>query len=115
MPIGTGGRVGGGGGNIVGVVYLDGNDNGRLDALEARAANVTVTLDGRYATRTDAQGRFEFPFVAPGPHRLQVASDTLPLPWMMAAAEALRVDVAPRETTRIETGASRDRIGNKEP
>lgn len=115
VPIGTGGRVGGGGGNIVGVVYLDGNDNGRLDALEARAANVTVTLDGRYATRTDAQGRFEFPFVAPGPHRLQVASDTLPLPWMMATAEALRADVAPRETTRIEIGASRDRIGNKEP
>ncbi len=115
VPIGAGGRVGAGGGNIEGVVYLDGNANGRLDALEARAANVTVTLDGRYSTRSDAQGRFEFPFVAPGAHAVRVASDTLPLPWLMPSAEALRVEVVPRQTTRIEIGASRDRIGGNEP
>ncbi len=110
VPIGAGARIGAGGGNIEGVVYLDDNANGRFDALEARAANVTVTLDGRYTTRTDAQGRFEFPFVAPGVHRIAVSADTLPLPWLMQSTEPLRVEVAPRETIRIEIGATRDRI-----
>jgi hypothetical protein len=109
LPIGAGARIGAGGGSIEGVVYLDDNANGRLDALEQRAANVSVTLDGRYTTRTDAQGRFEFPFVAPGAHRISVASDTLPLPWLMAVGgEPLRVEVAPRESTRLEIGATRE-------
>ena len=111
VPIGAGARIGAGGGNIAGVVYLDDNANGRLDALEARAANVTVTLDGRYTTRTDAQGRFDFPFVAPGKHVLMVVADTLPLPWVMPGGDPVRVEVAPRETTRIEIGATRDRLG----
>lgn len=114
VPSGAGGRVGVGGGDVEGVVYLDENRNGRLDALETRAANVTVVLDGRYTTRTDAQGRFEFPFVASGPHTVKVASDTLPLPWSMPPAEALRVDVVPREKTRLDIGATRDRAGLKD-
>ena len=108
VPIGAGARVGAGGGAIEGVVYLDDNRNGRLDALEVRAANVTVMLDGRYAARTDAQGRFEFPFVAPGAHEVMVASDTLPLPWVRPATQALRVEVVPRETVRVEIGATRE-------
>ena len=111
VPIGTGGRAGGGAGSIAGVVYLDDNNNGRLDALETRAASVTVLLDGRYATRTDAQGRFEFPVVAPGPHTVSVASDTLPLPWTVAPAGGQRVEVVPRETVRLDIGASRSGAG----
>ena len=114
VPIGAGARIGAGGGTIDGVVYLDDNRNGRLDALEARAANVTVMLDGRYATRTDAQGRFEFPFVAPGAHAVAVLSDTLPLPWVMPGAAPQRVEVVPREATRIEIGAQRERTGANE-
>jgi hypothetical protein len=104
MPIGTGA----GGGMIEGVVYLDDNRNGRLDALETRAANVTVMLDGRYAARTDAQGRFEFPFVAPGAHTVMLVSDTLPLPWVRPSAQGLRVEVVPRESARVEIGATRE-------
>ena len=115
VPIGAGGRVGAGGGNIEGVVYLDDNQNSRLDALEARAANVTVTLDGRFATRTDAQGRFEFPFVASGPHAIAVASDTLPLPWVAPASTPMRVEVVPRGVIRVEIGATRDRAAATEP
>ena len=115
VPIGDGGRIGAGGGSIDGVVYLDENRNGRPDALEARAANVTVTLDGRYSTRTDAQGRFEFPFVAPGLHTIAVATDTLPLPWAMPSTEAIRVEVAPRASTRVEIGTTRERSGASEP
>lgn len=111
-PIGAGARVGAGGGDIEGIVFLDDNANARYEAIEARAPNVTVILDGRYTTRTDAQGRFVFPFVAAGAHVVTVASDTLPLPWAMPSTEAARVEVIPRETTRIEIGATRDRVGS---
>lgn len=108
VPIGAGARVGAGGGAIEGVVYLDENRNGRFDALEIRAANVTVMLDGRYVARTDAQGRFEFPFVASGMHAVMVVSDTLPLPWVQPSTQGLRVEVVPRETTRLDIGATRE-------
>ena len=111
VPIGTGGRAGGGAGSIAGVVYLDDNNNGRLDALETRAASVIVLLDGRYATRTDAQGRYEFPLVAPGPHTVSIASDTLPLPWTVTPAAGQRVEVIPRETVRVDIGAARSGAG----
>jgi hypothetical protein len=111
VPIGAGGRPGGGGGDVSGVVYLDDTGNARLDALKARAANVTVTLDGRYTTRTDIQGRFEFPFVAAGPHLIMVASDTLPLPWTIPEGKPVHIDVVPRDTTRVEIGATRDPAG----
>jgi SdrD B-like domain len=109
-PIGRGGKAGVGGGGVQGFVYLDDNQNGRMDALETRAANITVTLDGRYATRTDAQGRYEFPFVAAGPHVVAVASDSLPLPWVMQRNEPTQIEVNPRETTRLDFGATRDLV-----
>lgn len=110
MPLGKGARIGGGGADVQGLVYLDDNDNGQRDAFEAVAANVTVILDGRYTTRTDAQGRFEFPFVASGSHTVVVAVDTLPLPWTVSA-EPLTIEVAPRTPTRVELGATRSRVG----
>jgi hypothetical protein len=104
----VGGKAGAGGGAIEGTVYLDANENGRPDANETRASNATVSLDGRFSVRTDAQGRFSFPFVASGRHALQVQSETLPLPWTMPGTEPIKVDVDPRETRRIELGATRE-------
>ena len=65
-----GGPPGAGAGRLTGVIYLDANENGRFDAGETGAANVTVILDGRFSTRTDANGRFDFPAVAAGHHVL---------------------------------------------
>lgn len=105
-----GGRPGSGSGSIVGVVYLDANANGVLDALEARAPDVVVTLDGKFATRTDGQGRYEFASVAPGPHVVSVVPDNLPLPWSMPPSAArLKIEVIPRGVSRVELGAFRDR------
>lgn len=93
-------------GGIAGVIFLDVNDNGRRDPGEPGAANVTVLLDGRFSTRTDEAGRFEFPFVGVGGHRISVLPDNLPLPWTLGdARHEIRVD--PRETTNIELGARR--------
>jgi hypothetical protein len=102
-----GGMPGAGSGRLSGVVYLDANENGRFDAGEAGAANVTVILDGRFSVRTDANGRFDFQAVAAGHHVLTVQTDNLPLPWTLANSGRTEVEVGTRERTEVDIGALR--------
>lgn len=104
-----GGKSGTGGGAIEGIVYLDANENGRPDAGETRPATVAVVLDGRYSVRTDALGKFSFPFVASGTHMIQVQAETLPLPWNVSNMPQTRIDLGPRETRHVELAATRER------
>lgn len=104
-----GGMPGVGAGTIVGVVYLDANDDGRRSAGEQGAANLTVILDGRFSTRTDPDGRFEFPLVAAGPHVIYVMPDNLALPWAIPSEGRRNVAVSTRETARVDIGATRNR------
>ena len=97
-----GGAAGTGFGSVAGVLYLDANDNGRLDAGEQGAANVTIVLDGRFSARTDAQGRFEFPAVGPGDHVITVVPDNLPLPWSVAGDGRVNVQVRVRDQTQVD-------------
>ncbi len=100
-----GGAPGTGAGVIVGYIFYDANDDGRRSANESGAANVTVLLDGRFATRTNNDGRFEFPFVASGPHSLSVIPDNLALPYSVANEGKREVLVRTRETTSLEIAA----------
>jgi len=102
-----GGAPGSGSGRLTGIVYLDANENGRFDAGEPVAPNVTVILDGRFSTRTDTNGRYDFPAVAAGHHVLTVQADNLPLPWTLTNSGRTEVDVATRERTDIDIGAVR--------
>jgi hypothetical protein len=102
-----GGRIGGGGAALSGVVFLDANANGVADANEVGVGNVTVVLDGKFTARTDAQGRYEFAFVGAGEHTVSVITDNLPLPWAVANDGATRVKVVPRQTTRVDIGATK--------
>jgi hypothetical protein len=104
-----GGPPGAGAGSIVGTVFLDGNDSLRLEAGETGAANVTVILDGRYSTRTDGEGRFEFPAVASGRHQITVVPDNLPLPWMLVNDGRVEFDVPVRGTVTLDIPAQRMR------
>jgi hypothetical protein len=88
-------------------VYLDANENGRFDAGEAGAANVTVILDGRFSVRTDANGRFDFQAVAAGHHVITVQADNLPLPWTLTNSGRTEVEVSTRERTEVDIGALR--------
>lgn len=99
LPLG--GRASEGGGRIEGTVFFDTNRSGVQEASETGAPGVTVTLDNRYAVRTDAQGRFSFPFVASGPRTVTVRNDTLPLPWGLVDEGQVKVDVRLRETTEL--------------
>jgi hypothetical protein len=99
-----------GAGRLEGSVFLDANKNGTREASERGAQNITVLLNGRFAAQTDAQGRFEFPFVASGEHVITVVADNLPLPWSLDkngrsdARTAVRVFT--RETSRVDIGAA---------
>jgi hypothetical protein len=102
-----GGVLGSGSGRLSGVVYLDANENGRYDAGESGAANVTVILDGRFSVRSDSNGRFDFPAVAAGHHVLTVQADNLPLPWTLTNSGRTEVDVATRDRAEVHIGALR--------
>ena len=102
-----GGVPGSGSGRLSGVVYLDANENGRYDAGESGAANVTVILDGRFSVRSDSNGRFDFPAVAAGHHVLTVQADNLPLPWTLTNSGRTEVDVATRDRAEVNIGALR--------
>ena len=96
-----GGGPGRGSGSVSGVLFLDENDNGRFDAGEVGAPNIVVLLNGRFAARTNAQGRFEFPAVAAGNHALTVVPDNLPLPWTLPTDDRTSINVGVRgETAR---------------
>ena len=102
-----GGAPGTGAGTLVGYVYYDANDNGRRDANELGAANLTVVLDGRFATRTDKDGRFEFPLLASGPHNILVLPDNLSLPYSLSGDGKREVMIRTRETTNLEVAATK--------
>ncbi len=102
-----GGPPGSGAGTLLGYVYYDANDNGRHDANEQGAANLTVVLDGRFATRTDKDGRFEFGLIAAGPHHVAVIPDNLALPYSISGDGRREVMVRTRETTNLDIAATR--------
>jgi len=102
-----GGNAADGGGRVEGVVYFDANNSGTQEASELGVPNITVFLDNRFGVRTDAQGRFEFPFVASGARMVSVRSDTLPLPWGNVGDGQTRVDVRLRDTNRLSVPVQR--------
>ena len=104
-----GGLPGTGAGSLSGTVFFDADANGRREASEGGVANVTVILDRRYVSRTDAQGRYEFPAVAAGDHLIELSSDNVPLPWSPAAREPLKASVLVRQGTTYDLPVQRDR------
>jgi hypothetical protein len=104
-----GGAPGAGSGDITGMVFLDVNNNGHLDAGEAGAPNITVVLDGRFSVQTDAAGRFVFPVVATGHHVITVITDNLPLPWTLTNEGRAQIEVTTRNRTEVSIAAQRPR------
>ncbi len=101
----VGGAPGSSAGSLQGVVFLDDNGNGLQEASERGAAQITVVLNGRFTAETNAQGRFEFPYVASGQHTITVVSDNLPLPWLINNEGRQQVQVRTRDSTSVSIGA----------
>jgi len=106
MPLG--GEPQHGGGSVEGTVFYDENRNGRQEANERGVAGVTVTLDSRWAVRTDGQGKFAFPLVASGTRKVSVRNEALPLPWSVAPDAQKEVLVTLRETATITIAVQRE-------
>lgn len=104
-----GGAPGMGSGSIQGTVYFDADNNGRREASEAGVPNITVILDRRFVARTDAQGRYEFPWVVAGEHSLQIQADNVPLPWNPVVRDPVPASVLVRNTTNTDFALQRDR------
>jgi hypothetical protein len=102
-----GGNVRSGAGTINGELFLDANNDGRRNANEDGAAQVTVLLDGRFSTQTDASGRFGFPYVASGKHVISVVSDNLPLPWLLEQEGRQKINVNTRSVTNVSIAATK--------
>lgn len=85
-------------GAVRGIVYFDNNRDGAQQPDERGVPGVEVELDGRYRVTTDRDGRFEFPIVATGNHRITLRLDTVPLPWGAALERGLEVNVPLRGT-----------------
>jgi hypothetical protein len=58
-------------------------------------------LNGRFAARTDSEGRFEFPSVAVGTHVVTVVPDNIPLPWTMPNDGRTSVEVGVRDRSFV--------------
>lgn len=88
-----------GGGSLTGQVFFDANRDGEQQFDERGAPNVEVFLDGRYRVTTDKDGRFLFPMVTSGEHRLTVRPETVPLPWGPSMDRGVTVTVSLRQET----------------
>jgi len=104
-----GGKPGMGSGQVSGYVYLDANENGRMDPDEKGADHVTVVLDGKYSIQTDANGRYEFGAVSIGHHTLTIVTDNLPLPWALTQPGSMDVEVRTRSRSSQDFAATRIR------
>jgi hypothetical protein len=102
-----GGAPGSGAGRIEGYVYFDQNSNASREANEAGTPGVSVLLDQRYLTRTDAQGYYRFNAVAAGQHQIELVPDNLPLPWVLGSEGPSTVEVRVREDHRLDLGVVR--------
>ena len=65
-------------GAVQGFVFQDANGNGVRDPGEAPGSGISVKLDDGQTVESDASGRFVFPNVIEGDHRVQVDVDVLP-------------------------------------
>jgi hypothetical protein len=106
--VALGGRPGAASGTLVGQVFQDENGNGRREATEAGVPEQVLRLDGRYVTRTDAQGRYSFPLVAVGSHRLELVKDNIPLPWNLPVDGAQRVEIRVRAESTVDFALKRE-------
>jgi hypothetical protein len=74
-------------GRVAADVFIDANGNARRDADEAGVAGVTIRLDERSASRTDAAGRTTIDGVREGEYRISVDENSIPVGFVVLQPE----------------------------
>jgi hypothetical protein len=80
-------------GAVQGFVFQDSNGNGLRDPGEAPTVGISVRLDDGQTAKSDSAGRFVFPNVIEGDHRIQIDLDVLPSIYNPPAQTAATVHV----------------------
>ena len=87
---------------IVGVVFVDLNGNGALDADEPTVPDVRLRVGSRGA-RSDSTGRFEAWDLIPfEPMTVEIHGPSLASPLLVPAADGVRVTPRPNTVERVE-------------
>jgi hypothetical protein len=76
---------------VSGEVFLDANDNRRLDPGETGIAGITIALDGVAVTTTDASGKFTVTGIGPGAHTISEVTST----YLVTAPASASLPVTP--------------------
>jgi uncharacterized protein (DUF2141 family) len=85
-------------GRVAADVFIDKNGNGRRDADETGVPGVTIRIDDRSASRTDAGGRSTIDGVREGEYRVSVDQATIPVGFV-----TLQPEVRARVTADAKT------------
>jgi len=88
-------------GRIKGLVWMDGNSNGKMDEEERPLADVRIVTSSNRDTLTDAQGEFILGDLPPGEHVLLIDEKTLPENTRSAAGSVQVVVKAGTETSGV--------------
>lgn len=101
----AGGRSGSG--RVTGSVFFDENGDGTRQPNERGAPGVQVILDERMTAVTDNEGRYQFPLVPAGAHRVRILVEKVPLPYGLADDSPREVRVDVRGDARLDFGLTR--------
>jgi hypothetical protein len=88
-------------GRITGVVWLDANENGRLDETEQPLADVRVVTGSGRDTLTDEKGHFIIGDLPPGDHIVLLDEKTIPEQTRSVAGSQTVKVAAGNETTTV--------------
>lgn len=98
-------------GRITGIVWLDLNENGRLDDSEQPLADVRVVTGSGRDTLTDANGHFMIGDLPPGEHILLLDEKTIPEQTRsLAGSQTIKVTAGAETTTTFPVAPLPDQI-----
>lgn len=86
---------------IYGIVYVDENDNGQLDANEKLISNTQLTLDGSRRAVSDGAGSYFFENIGEGQHHVVIDVNSIPLPYLPKMKLDNVIEVLEGETTQL--------------
>ena len=97
-------------GRITGIVWLDVNNNGRLDEAEQPLADVRVVTGSGRDTLTDEKGYFIIGDLPPGEHIVLLDEKTIPERTQSAGSQTVKVTAGSETATTFPVGPLPDQI-----
>ncbi|MDP1853854.1 MAG: pilus assembly protein N-terminal domain-containing protein [Candidatus Omnitrophota bacterium] len=78
---------------IIGVIFLDNDGDGKLSPKDKGVGKVKITLDDNIEISTDDSGRYFFRRISPGKHNFNMDINTLPIEYLPQAAISKEIEL----------------------